>query len=143
MADEVLAVMKRSEELNVRALRPGCPRWDLASSRPLFPTRFLILVFKFSHNPKLTNVGKQAASHPEWATTLDIDTYQLMHMMDKVLNRSILTLLYRAIPSPPGSGSTFTAECVEAARAALEKHEDCMERLKPYDAHFKTLYLHW
>lgn len=50
MADEVLAVMKRSEELNVRALRPGCPGWDFASSRPSLPTRFLILVFNFSQN---------------------------------------------------------------------------------------------
>lgn len=100
MADEVMAVMQRSEDMNAR-------------------------------------------SNPEWATTLDIDTYQLMHMMDKVLNRSVLTLLYRAIPSPPGSASTFTPECVEAARSALEKHEDCMERLKPYDAQFKVLYLHW
>lgn len=66
-----------------------------------------------------------------------------MHMMDKVLNRSVLTLLYRAIPSPPGSPSTFTPECVDAARSALEKHEECMERLKPYDAQFRTLYLHW
>lgn len=86
---------------------------------------------------------KQARDHPEWATTLDIDTYQLMHMMDKVLNRSVLTLLYRAIPSPPGSASTFTPECVEVARSALEKHEECMERLKPYDAHLKVLYVHW
>lgn len=65
------------------------------------------------------------------------------HMMDKVLNRSILTLLYRAMPPPPGSNSTFTPECVDAARSALEKHEECMERLKPYDAQLRTLYLHW
>jgi hypothetical protein len=86
---------------------------------------------------------EQASEHPELATTLDVDTYQLMHMMDKVLNRSVLTLLYRAIPSPPGSASTFTPECVEAARSSLEKHEEVMERLKPYDAHFKVLYVHW
>ncbi|KAG8157953.1 hypothetical protein KVR01_012225 [Diaporthe batatas] len=102
MADEVKAVMQRSEQVN-----------------------------------------KQSKDHLEWATTIDIDTYQLMLMMDKVLNLSVLTLLYRAIPSPPGSASTFTPECVETARLALERHEECVQHLKPYDSQVQVLYLHW
>ncbi|KAJ5672818.1 transcriptional regulator family: Fungal Specific TF [Penicillium longicatenatum] len=44
---------------------------------------------------------------------------------DKVSRLAMLTLIYRAIPAPAGTGSssTFIPECVETARAALEHHQ--------------------
>ena len=46
---------------------------------------------------------------------------------DELLHWSALTLVYRAIPSPPGSGSAFNGECVHAARQAFALHGEFME----------------
>ncbi|KAL2023006.1 hypothetical protein VTK56DRAFT_4221 [Thermocarpiscus australiensis] len=46
---------------------------------------------------------------------------------DELLHWSALTLIYRAIPSPPGSPSTFNPECIHAARRAFESQQEYME----------------
>lgn len=46
---------------------------------------------------------------------------------DELLHWSALTLIYRAIPSPAGSPSTFNAECIHAARQAFASHQEYME----------------
>ncbi|KAK3904000.1 hypothetical protein C8A05DRAFT_14092 [Staphylotrichum tortipilum] len=46
---------------------------------------------------------------------------------DELLHWSALTLVYRAIPSPPGSGSAFNGECVHAARQAFALHQEFMD----------------
>lgn len=46
---------------------------------------------------------------------------------DELMNWAALTLVYRAIPSPPGSPSTFNAECIHAARKAFACHQEYME----------------
>ena len=45
---------------------------------------------------------------------------------DEMQHWSALTLLYRAIPSPPGSPSTFNQECIDAARRAFACHHEYM-----------------
>ncbi|KAL2269284.1 hypothetical protein VTJ83DRAFT_1468 [Remersonia thermophila] len=45
---------------------------------------------------------------------------------DELMHWSALTLVYRAIPSPPGSASTFNAECIHAARQAFARHFEYM-----------------
>ena len=46
---------------------------------------------------------------------------------DELMHWSALTLVYRAIPSPPGSPSTFNPECIHAARQAFALHQEYME----------------
>jgi hypothetical protein len=46
---------------------------------------------------------------------------------DELMHWSALTLVYRAIPSPPGSPSTFNHECIHAARQAFALHQEYME----------------
>ncbi|KAL2140329.1 hypothetical protein VTI28DRAFT_3973 [Corynascus sepedonium] len=46
---------------------------------------------------------------------------------DELMHWSALTLVYRAIPSPPGSPSTFNHECIHAARQAFACHQEYME----------------
>ncbi|OAP61648.1 hypothetical protein AYL99_03851 [Fonsecaea erecta] len=53
-----------------------------------------------------------------------------------------LTLVYRAIPSAPGVPSTFNAECIDAARAAVQRHDECM-KLTADNLFVQAGYLHW
>ncbi|KAK1655007.1 fungal-specific transcription factor domain-containing protein [Colletotrichum phormii] len=62
---------------------------------------------------------------------------------DYVLRLSLLTLVYRAAPRVEGSPTTFSPECIKAARAALEKHQECVAIMrKSHDVYFAT-YIHW
>lgn len=64
---------------------------------------------------------------------------------DHVLRLSTRTLILRAVPNPPGSRTTFTAECIQAARETLARHQDCMavvERSKVGLFLFST-YMNW
>ena len=62
---------------------------------------------------------------------------------DKVLRCSLLTLVYRACPAPPGSTTTFSKDCIEAARGALQKHQDCMVSLEKIGSVYFPSYVHW
>ncbi|EQB52059.1 hypothetical protein CGLO_08344 [Colletotrichum gloeosporioides Cg-14] len=62
---------------------------------------------------------------------------------DSVLRLSMLTMVYRAAPRAEGSPTTFSPECIKAARAALEKHQECVSVMrKSHDVYFAT-YIHW
>lgn len=60
-----------------------------------------------------------------------------------MLHHSILTLIYRAVPVPRGSSSTFTQACIASARQALGKHDSCMAILTPYGSPFIDMYFQW
>ncbi|KAG8669090.1 hypothetical protein FPOAC1_008478 [Fusarium poae] len=62
---------------------------------------------------------------------------------DDVLRLSLLTLIYRATPAPSGSRGTFIPECIEAARATLQRHQDCMDLLGRDNALYFPSYVHW
>lgn len=64
---------------------------------------------------------------------------------DKVSRLAMLTLIYRAIPAPAGTGSssTFIPECVETARAALEHHQMCFGAIGENNKIFQRSYMHW
>ncbi|CAI7617849.1 unnamed protein product [Penicillium discolor] len=47
----------------------------------------------------------------------------LISASDEVLRLSMLTLIYRAIPPEPNSGTTFGLDCITSARCALESHQ--------------------
>ncbi|KAE8154259.1 fungal-specific transcription factor domain protein [Aspergillus avenaceus] len=64
---------------------------------------------------------------------------------DEVCRLSVLTLIYRAIPAPEGSQSTFIEECIVTARDALESHQSCMMTLQQGYKNKDLIcsYLHW
>ncbi|KAL4786954.1 hypothetical protein BJX76DRAFT_364450 [Aspergillus varians] len=78
---------------------------------------------------------------PILSTLTAIET--LFIRCDEVCRFSVLTLIYRAIPPAPGTQGTFVAECIEAARGALESHKSCMAELTEATAALKLSYLHW
>ncbi|KAK4185955.1 hypothetical protein QBC35DRAFT_502472 [Podospora australis] len=61
---------------------------------------------------------------------------------DDLIFWSALTLIHRAIPPPPGSGSNFSPDCIQAARKAFEAHEKCMEMAGDH-LYAKAGYLNW
>lgn len=62
---------------------------------------------------------------------------------DDVIRLSLLTLVYRASPTPPDSSMPFIPECIEAARATLKRHQDCMSAIgSVHSVHFPS-YVHW
>ncbi|KAJ9165344.1 Fungal specific transcription factor [Coniochaeta hoffmannii] len=62
---------------------------------------------------------------------------------DEVLRLSLLTLVYRAVPHPAGSPTTFRAECIDAARATLAKHQECMAVIEKGSIGLFSTYMHW
>ncbi|KAF4962809.1 hypothetical protein FSARC_9131 [Fusarium sarcochroum] len=55
------------------------------------------------------------------------DLITFFYISENVLRLSLLTLVHRAAPPVPGSVTTFNYNCIAAARATLEKHEECIE----------------
>ncbi|OHE92818.1 fungal specific transcription factor [Colletotrichum orchidophilum] len=62
---------------------------------------------------------------------------------DHVLRLSLLTLVYRAAPRVEGSPTTFSPECIKAARAALEKHQECVAVMRKSQNVYFASYIHW
>ncbi|KAF4448836.1 fungal specific transcription factor domain-containing [Fusarium albosuccineum] len=52
-----------------------------------------------------------------------------------------LTLVYRAVPAPPGSPSRFSDECLETARRTMIAHRESIAMLK-YGDYMKSVYVH-
>ncbi|KAK4231030.1 hypothetical protein QBC38DRAFT_507061 [Podospora fimiseda] len=69
-------------------------------------------------------------------------SFDMAILADDLVHGSALTLIYRAIPSPPGSASTFNRECIEAARRAFASHEQCMA-LAGESLFVKAGYIQW
>jgi hypothetical protein len=66
----------------------------------------------------------------------------MFYMGDEVQFDVTMTLIYRAIPAPPGSNSRFCDECLEYARKAMKVHEICMSTIEMGDF-VTSLYIHW
>lgn len=71
------------------------------------------------------------------------NTMTFFAVSDDVLRLSLLTLVYRAAPRQPGSRTVFSADCIRAARATLERHQECMVVLRRSDEAFFPIYVHW
>ncbi|KAJ4401589.1 hypothetical protein N0V82_010858, partial [Gnomoniopsis sp. IMI 355080] len=62
-----------------------------------------------------------------WAEVRKAAVNEMVMKSDQVSFLSSLTLVYRALPpGGAGEGGTFTAECIETARMAMQTHEECM-----------------
>lgn len=55
---------------------------------------------------------------------------------------STLTMIYRAIPPVPGATGSFSLECIQVAREALQQHLECMQLFAP-GISAQAAYLHW
>ncbi|KAK4639998.1 hypothetical protein QC761_611210 [Podospora bellae-mahoneyi] len=62
---------------------------------------------------------------------------------DHVLRLSLLTMVHRAVPNPPGSPTTFSTECINVARQTLGRHQECMELIKSTNCGLFSTYMHW
>lgn len=71
----------------------------------------------------------------------DIDS--LYMKFEGVSLLSVLALIYRAIPPRGNVRGSFTSECTETARAALEAHETCMASMREGSESLKRSYMHW
>ncbi|GKT58551.1 fungal specific transcription factor domain-containing protein [Colletotrichum tofieldiae] len=71
------------------------------------------------------------------------NTMEFFNVSDEVLRLSLLTIIYRAVPSPPGSVTTFGTECIDAARATLKRHEDCMAVMARDGYYLFPMYMNW
>lgn len=67
---------------------------------------------------------------------------EMVMKSDQVSFLSSLTLIYRAIPPGFAGGSTFTGECIETARLAMQTHEECM-KLMGSNLWVAASYIHW
>jgi hypothetical protein len=66
-----------------------------------------------------------------------------VHLMgDELTYYSTLTLIYRAIPAPEGSPSSFCSECIDPAREAMRIHHECM-KIMDSNQFFHSVYIHW
>ncbi|KAM4060939.1 fungal specific transcription factor [Hirsutella rhossiliensis] len=61
---------------------------------------------------------------------------------DDIQFLSTLTLVYRLIPTPEGSVSRFSNECLETARRAVRAHLDCIRGTDTWN-YIKSIYIHW
>lgn len=72
-------------------------------------------------------------------------SHRLLWGADRITNYSMLTLIYRSLPPPDPSKSSFRVECVDTARKALEEHKKCLALLSPVprQAEFLGLFVDW
>ncbi|KAL2130827.1 hypothetical protein VTI74DRAFT_5870 [Chaetomium olivicolor] len=83
---------------------------------------------------KLDKVNREMAGN---------DVSDFFIISDEVVRLSTLTLIHRAVPNPPGSPTTFTAECIRAARETLARHQDCMEVVERSKIGLFSTYMSW
>ncbi|KAI5925485.1 hypothetical protein F4810DRAFT_658849 [Camillea tinctor] len=84
-------------------------------------------------------------SHPELLSS-DCDdggALAVMILGTELIYFSLLTLIYRAIPVPRDSKSSFTSECIDAARKAVAKHQEAMAAMQPMNTFILRSYIHW
>ncbi|KAJ5766210.1 uncharacterized protein N7511_003826 [Penicillium nucicola] len=63
---------------------------------------------------------------------------------DEVLRLSMLTLIYRAMPPEPNSGTTLSLGCITSARCALESHQAFVQGLGMQSSSFHlSTYVNW
>ncbi|KAL6415588.1 putative C6 transcription factor [Ilyonectria robusta] len=71
--------------------------------------------------------------------------HQLQRHMDRVTCLSLLTLIYRSIPSEGLSSSAFCEDCIATAKATLTEHEKCIATMaeNQLQSSFLGIYVNW
>lgn len=93
---------------------------------------------------KLGGGGGGEGGGGSWADARKATVMEMVMKSDQVSFLSSLTLVYRAIPAGVGAHgfSTFTPECIETARLAMQTHEECM-KLMGSNLWVAASYIHW
>lgn len=88
--------------------------------------------------------GAEGGGGGSWADARKATVMEMVMKSDQVSFLSSLTLVYRAIPAGVGGHgfSTFTPECIETARLAMQTHEECM-KLMGSNLWVAASYIHW
>ncbi|KAH7140388.1 hypothetical protein B0J13DRAFT_557619 [Dactylonectria estremocensis] len=92
------------------------------------------------------NTGKEGIDKPTSACnegTAAEGGKPLIHITGDVFFLCTLTLIQKAIPPSPGSGSSFTSECINTAREALDKHHEFCEGILSENGHHIDTYFNW
>ncbi|KAI0514846.1 fungal-specific transcription factor domain-containing protein [Xylaria bambusicola] len=65
--------------------------------------------------------------------------------IELVKQLSLLTLVLRAVPAPPGASTSITEACAATALEALDMHQECMAAIEANknDRFMTDRYLHW
>ncbi|KAL6354842.1 hypothetical protein LRP88_12199 [Fusarium phalaenopsidis] len=71
------------------------------------------------------------------------DLMDFYYISDDVLRLSLLTLIYRAAPRESGTSTTFSRSCLDAARATLARHQDCMAVVNKCGGAYLSTYVNW
>ncbi|KAH6691446.1 fungal-specific transcription factor domain-containing protein [Plectosphaerella plurivora] len=71
------------------------------------------------------------------------DMMDFFIVSDEVLRTSMLTLIYRASPKEAGSATTFSLDCIGAARQTLAKHQECILIMNKTNGQFFSTYINW
>lgn len=85
---------------------------------------------------------KHSGNDGGWADARKVTVTEMVMKSDQVSFLSSLTLVYRAIPPGFAGASTFTSECIETARLAMQTHEECM-KLMGSNLWVAASYIHW
>jgi hypothetical protein len=88
---------------------------------------------------------KAAMARAQGSASLNKTKATVMEMVmksDEVSFLSSLALVYRATPSVGGFPGTFSPECIETARAAMQTHQEAM-RLMGSNQWTAASYIHW
>lgn len=85
---------------------------------------------------------RHSGNDGRWPDARKVTVTEMVMKSDQVSFLSSLTLVYRAIPPGFAGGSTFTSECIETARLAMQTHEECM-KLMGSNLWVAASYIHW
>jgi hypothetical protein len=100
------------------------------------------LLIRSSEMGKLKGRGQGGGG--SWADARKATVMEMVMKSDQVSFLSSLTLVYRAIPAGVGGHgfTTFSPECIETARLAMQTHEECM-KLMGSNLWVAASYIHW
>ncbi|KAE8135088.1 hypothetical protein BDV38DRAFT_294908 [Aspergillus pseudotamarii] len=86
-------------------------------------------------------------THNQWIETASEtsgeDLMNFFAFSDDVLRLSLLTLVYRAAPPTKDSSTTFSLNCIKAAKATLQRHHDCIDVIRNLGSIYFAKYIHW
>ena len=71
------------------------------------------------------------------------DLLDFLVTSDYVLRLSMLTLIHRAAPRAHGATTTFSNDCIRAARATLEKHQETVVIMQRTGGAYFSTYVNW
>ncbi|KAJ5203475.1 hypothetical protein N7449_005554 [Penicillium cf. viridicatum] len=72
-----------------------------------------------------------------------VDMIEYLAKLDEVFWWSTLTLIYRAVPPQPDLAVSFADECITAARAALESHQNITSSSEQSSSRPLSSYINW